>query len=84
MLRLQAAEFGAQSGSLLLHLVNLKPVFSVMLLRLVTVFVVFQLTLKAAVGTLQLGQLEDRDVQKTLISLCTESYCLNVRVAFCV
>lgn len=69
MRRLQAAEFGAQPVGLLLHLVNLQSVFSVMLLRLVTVLVVFQLTLKTAVGTLQLGQLEDRDVQKTLISL---------------
>lgn len=63
MRRLQAAEFCAQSVGLLLHLLNLKPVFSVMILRLVTVLVVFQLTLKAAVGTLQLGQLEDRDIQ---------------------
>lgn len=81
MRRLQAAEFGAQSDGLLLHLVNLKPVFSVILLHLVTVLAVFQLTLKAVVGTLQLGQLEDRDIQKTQ-QLSTELCCLNV--PFCV
>lgn len=57
--RLQAAEFGGQPVPLLLQLLHLKSVLSETLLSLVGLFVVFQLALKAAVCSLQLGQLKD-------------------------
>ncbi len=57
---LEVAEFSFKAVSLLLQLLDLKPVVPEVLLAPVTVLAAFQLTLETAAGTLHLGHLSGR------------------------